>query len=396
MNPEAVFLSKLRLLSLQQRHNMIFKKFEETDIVSGRITKVSSGYWPEGLTYYSQSLFVDDFWSLTSSAAPSPSYGNSYYDVRKTMYYLNVYPNSGEYTNNNPYFSLTYGNFYGNLGSGSFSLDTASIQAYPSKAIYTQYQNILLGSGDLDGKFSMKSGSTTVDADDIWVISFSTYKMKDKIDEGLIELSFSGSNGVITLIDDSYYTTQNQSVYQLITGSLESRPASPTYAGLGMLYPNNGVVILNATLLAERLGLWDTNAEAQTGNNISGWDFQPGLISGSYSYNHKTLFESMKLCISNTSKVRKSEYVPARHYFVRVKNRDFNYSNNPTYVWQDTTNDHAKGTIRNTDFIDDPKTYVTTVGLYNENNELVAVAKLSRPFVKSFDSELLIKCRLDF
>jgi hypothetical protein len=103
--------------------------------------------------------------------------------------------------------------------------------------------------------------------------------------------------------------------------------------------------------------------------------------------------------------VRKSEYVPARHYFVRVKNRDFNYSNNPTYVYdgKETKPDGTPngtippaGTIRNEDFYTDPKTYITTIGLYNDTNELVAVAKLSRPAVKSFDTELLCKIRLDF
>jgi hypothetical protein len=99
--------------------------------------------------------------------------------------------------------------------------------------------------------------------------------------------------------------------------------------------------------------------------------------------------------------VRKSEYVPSRHYFVRIKNRDFNYSNNPTYVYdgKEITSTGIKpsaGTIRNEDFYTDPRTYITTVGLYNDTNELVAVAKLSRPAVKSFDSELLVKIRLDF
>jgi hypothetical protein len=79
-----------------------------------------------------------------------------------------------------------------------------------------------------------------------------------------------------------------------------------------------------------------------------------------------------------------------------VKNRDFNYSNNPTYVYDGTDANNAIGTIRNSDFVDDPRTYPTTVGLYNDANELVAVAKLSRPAVKTFDNELLIKVRLDF
>lgn len=375
---------------------MIFNQFDETDIVAGRTTRVASGYWPDGLTAHSQSSFVDDFWSLTGSVG-TPSYGTSVYDVRRTMYYLNVFPNGDYYNNNDPYFSLTYGNIYGNLGSGSFSLESASIQASPTKTIYTQYKNMLLGNSDLDGMFTMTSGSTTVSADDIWVIAFSAFKQKDKIDEGLLELSFSGSSGSVTLIDNSPYLSTTQNVYQMVAGTLDSLPATPTYEGLGLFYPSNGVIVLNAALLAAKLGITSTVGVGSNGPAANGsWPYNSGLEdTASYTYNHKTLFESMKLA-NRTMNVRRSEYVPSRHYFIRVKNRDFNYSNNPTYVYDGTDNVHAKGTIRNTDFINDPKTYITTVGLYNDNNELVAVAKLSRPAVKSFDSELLIKVRLDF
>ena len=375
---------------------MIFSQFNPNeDIVAGRTTRVASGFWPVGVTTWVQSSFVDDFWDLTTVQTPSPSYGTSVYDVRRTMYYTNVFPDSSYKTNADPYFSITYGNFYGNLGSGSFGIETSSIDAGPTKAIYTQYQNVLLGTADLDGKFSIKSGSTTVNADDIWVISFSTYKMKDRVDEGLLEFSLSGSLGGITLIDDSYYTSQAQASYQLIEGTLNNQPTTPAYGGYGIFYPQNGVIVLNAARVAEKVGLWNSTTKTLTGGTIGNLDYNPGLNTGSYTYNHETLFQMMKAC-SNTMNVRKSEYVPARHYFVRIKNRDFNYSNNPTYVYDGTDGVHAKGTIRNTDFVTDPRTYLTTIGLYNDNNELVAVAKLSRPAVKTFDNELLLKVRLDF
>ena len=44
----------------------------------------------------------------------------------------------------------------------------------------------------------------------------------------------------------------------------------------------------------------------------------------------------------------------------------------------------------------DPKTYITSVGLYNNANELLAIAKLSRPILKSRAREALIKVKLDF
>jgi hypothetical protein len=395
---------------------MIFNLFDPTDIVAGRTAAVASGFWPNGETYWSASLFTDNFFELTQSAAtPSPSYGASIYDIRRTMYYLDVFPDSTTHANNDPYFSIAYGNYYGELGSGSFNLDTASIKAFAAKAVYTQYQNMLIGSTDLSGKFQFKSGSSSnpqgIAADDIFVMNVSSYKMKDKIDEGLYEITLTGSNGSITLRDDSPFLSQASSVYNLISGSINDATTTlPPYQGIGLLYPNDGVIVFNAQVIDQLVGLSALSgtlgpaAPAGAGSRcIAGYTTQSiqGIaISGQSALipstvNHKVFFWAIQNA-NNTLKIRKTEYVPARHYFVRVKNRDFNYSNNPTYVYDGTDGIHARGTIYNQDFITNPTTYVTTVGLYNDNNELVAVAKLSRPAVKTFDSELLIKVRLDF
>ena len=56
----------------------------------------------------------------------------------------------------------------------------------------------------------------------------------------------------------------------------------------------------------------------------------------------------------------------------------------------------SDGSFTNASFFKDPKVYITTVGLYNENNELLAVAKLSKPLLKSFSKEAVIKVKLDF
>jgi hypothetical protein len=314
------------------------------------------------------------------------------------MYYLNMYPSAQYYVDSDPYFSIAYGSIGGRVGSGSFTVETASIMTSPTYAIYTQYRNLLLGDADSDGLFTMQSGSTTVSANDIWVINMSAYKMKDKIDEGLLEFGLSGSKGTISFIDNSRFLSKTQTVYQLIPGTLSSPPSQPTYGGFGLYYPGNGIIVLNASAVAEALGITTTvGIGKSTGGPLpdGSWPYTPGCATVNYTYNHKTLAESMKIT-RRTMSIRKSEYVPARHYFVRVQNRDFNYSNNPTYVYDGTDGIHARGTILNADFVNDPRTYITTVGLYNDGNELVAVAKLSRPALKTFDSELTIKIRLDF
>ena len=87
---------------------------------------------------------------------------------------------------------------------------------------------------------------------------------------------------------------------------------------------------------------------------------------------------------------RREEQIKSSHYFCRVRSDEYNYSQNPTYY------SGSSAELTNQTFVQDPKSYITTVGLYNENNELLAVAKLSQPLLKSRDREAVIKVRLDF
>jgi hypothetical protein len=103
--------------------------------------------------------------------------------------------------------------------------------------------------------------------------------------------------------------------------------------------------------------------------------------------NHKRLFYAIHH--GGDFQARRTENVSTQHFFVRATNREFNYSNNPTYV-------NANGTFVETTFETDPRTYITTVGLLNDANETIAVAKTSQPIEKSFDKEVLIKVKLSF
>ena len=87
---------------------------------------------------------------------------------------------------------------------------------------------------------------------------------------------------------------------------------------------------------------------------------------------------------------RREEVITSQHYFVRVPNQEFNFSSNPTFA---TASD---GSFSVPSYYKNPKSFVTQVGLYNDSNELLAVAKLSKPLLKSFSREALIKVKLDF
>ena len=173
----------------------------------------------------------------------------------------------------------------------------------------------------------------------------------------------------------------------LISGSIDGgtsvfNSSSPVYYGL--LYPQHGIAILNATPL---------DADANNGGVSLGTQTADGT-EGNNAYR---LFASISSSNANTGagqngglQARSSEQVKSTYYFVRAKNAEFNYSNNPSFVTG------SLGQLRFNSFKNDPQTYITSVGLYNDRRELLAVAKLSQPLLKNYTREALIKVKLDF
>jgi len=369
---------------------MIFTQFTNDDVVLGKINQVSSGIFGTGSLTLAQSTLN------TSSIQATTLTGSSVYDVKNGQYYLDVYEGSDQY------FSIAYGDYY-NSGSSYFDAinnGTAQVLTNETKIIYTQYKNILLQPGDKFFSFATGSTDITVDSSAIFAVNFVADKFQDQIDPGQIQLNFSGSNGQYSYIDDSQVINKQQNVYYLISGSIvngvpipytNDNTISALYDGIGLFYPTNGVVILNAIKLDSKVGITGnppeiTNTRSSNINSTTRQGYWRDWIT--------KFFKSIKRATKNIA-VRKSEFVPSTNYFIRVKNKQFNYSNNPTFV-SDGTDSQIKGTIIYPELISNPRTYITTVGLYNSNNELLAIGKLSKPTQKSFDNELLIKVRIDF
>jgi hypothetical protein len=87
--------------------------------------------------------------------------------------------------------------------------------------------------------------------------------------------------------------------------------------------------------------------------------------------------------------LRSEETVTSNYVFVRVRNSEYNYSTNPSNIT-------GSGELRHTIMVNTPQSYITTVGLYNDNNDLLGVAKLSRPLLKDFTKEALVRIKLDY
>jgi hypothetical protein len=371
---------------------MIFSKFNTDDVVIGRINQVSSGMFGTGSLFVAQSTLVTQSGVFGQANFLT---GSSAYDIKNGQYYLDIYSGA------DIYFDIAYGD-YVNSGSSKFDVESFSIPvlANETKVIYSQYKNVLLQPGDDLFSFATGSATNTIDSEAIFVINFSADKFKDQIDPGQIQICLSGSirPKKFTFIDDSQIINKQQNVYNLISGSIVNgiptpylKNGSPIYQAVGLVYPSNGIIIFNAIKLDQIVGI-TTGQQIANRKNYS--NSTGGTFRRYWRLWTRDFYNSLKKSTSNMA-VRKSEFVPSTNYFVRVKNKEFNYSNNPTFV-SDGNDGKTKGTIIYQDLINNPRTYITSVGLYNDNNELLAIGKLSRPTQKSFDNELLIKVRIDF
>jgi hypothetical protein len=104
--------------------------------------------------------------------------------------------------------------------------------------------------------------------------------------------------------------------------------------------------------------------------------------------NTQTLYNSISGAASFA--LNSEETVTSDYIFVRARNSEFNYSENPSFISGST------GEVIYSNFITQPQVYITTVGMYNDSNDLLAVAKMSRPLLKDFTKEALVRVKLDF
>jgi hypothetical protein len=300
---------------------------------------------------------------------------------------------------------------YGHVGgSGSRDLTGNLNNDTPSRGIYSQYAQLLLDPGDR--KFTFNG----VNSDSIYVLNFNRARFRERIDAGNFEITLARLSGSIgtevsnaghtgsnvriaqhgqyfQIVDDSSANNptvgQFGPIYNLVSGTLDNttqgqlihNPSAPVHYGL--LYPHLGIAVLNAEKLDEDYSTGGLNFNSVTGSQVQG-DNAVKLFTALSSSNGMT-----PVNINGGIQARSMERVKTSYYFCRVRNAEYNYSNNKSF----TT---GSGAVAYDSFADNPQVYITTVGMYNNNRELLAVAKLSQPILKNFTREALIKVKLNF
>lgn len=360
----------------------IFTRFESGDIVPNQQETITRALWSGN---------VGNLVTFFTSSAQT---------ANQQRYYLDVFQSQSGDCGADSQFAIAWGHKQGS-GSGD---EGGQVNDTPSRAIYGQYKQLCL---EPDEQRFVIDGTAT---DSIYVINVARARMREYLDEGNLEINlqrlsgsqwltgggaqnaWTGSNvrvfptqAVTRLIDDSRVNsatiTTAGEVYNIVSGTLEDgiyNSSAPHKYGL--LYRRLGVIVLSGDKL-------DMSASFLT---VTGSE-----IPGDNAYK---LFKSMSGSAKYTDasgdylgfQGRSAERVKSTHYFVRVKNQEYNFTNNPTFVTG------SEGDLAEPTFIGNPQVYITSVGLYNDAKELLAVGKVSRPIKKNFSTEALIKMALQY
>ena len=245
---------------------------------------------------------------------------------------------------------------------------------------------------------------------EVFFLSFSRLLTKDEIKKDSFRLSLgtgsarsgygfvnqrSGTDGSTLLTVGDYGAQTSYKVNSpageygiLYTGS--GNP-EPNESGVGLIYYQAGIAVITASVFSGdpvHTGSGDTGphhyCEFGTGDNHM--NSVSASLSGATIQHSVDGFRNRLVDISfnNTTELNSTIY------FCRVNHNEFNYSANPSYL------DSSKIRVKGDNPAAEPVSYITTIGLYSSDNELLAVAKLSEPLKKTPSNELTLRVRLDY
>lgn len=333
---------------------------------------------PEDFVVSSDSI-VSTAWSTGNPTLTSVFTSSAQENSTSGDFYLEVYQADPSAANSAVQFNIAYCDAN---GSGS-TLYNALIDGKSSTSTnYGQYRTMILE--DENSSFIFGDGTNAISSSIFWALSVERACYKEAFFPGSLNLVLTGSGNAIQLTDNS--ATQNVEtfigatrVFQLVSGSNGTPYSSsgyvPSSGSYGLVFPDLGTILLNPYAVSQSIGLFPSQSYNA-----------PGL-------NERRLFNAISgsgAAPTCSFQLTSEETVTSDYVFIRARNSEFNYSENPSFISGST------GEVIYDNFINNPQTYITTVGLYNDTNELVAVAKLSRPLLKDFTKESLMRIKLDF
>ncbi len=305
---------------------------------------------------------------------------------------------------------------FGSLNGYGSDDDANAIKA-PTEAIYKQYAGMLLAPTEVTGGFNISnqgsSGVLTAKDSEIFILSARRSNMKDRINKGTWQVDFSGLQGLtvegtasaLSLKDDSVNNTPISTPvgdrYNIVSCSTAGViQAEASVRNFGFFYPDMGIMVFSQQELSASIPGSGSSPAGDTVlyDNIHFRGFGTSTVVNANTNESLRFINSLKASPNTANataqpgnlKFRDEEDQVSAQYFCRVRSGQMNFSNNPTFV------SGSLNELRQTSMKGNPNTFITSVQLYNDNGDVVAVGNLSTPLKKNFSSEATIKVKLTY
>jgi len=328
---------------------------------------ITAALWSSNVYNLSSSFF-------TSSTQQTSTSGKSY---------LNVYNLAFGASGSETQFSVAYGHI---SGSGSTVFNSSVDEKSPTRDIYGQYRNLVYG----DEASVFNFGGSNGNSRDIYVINVNRARYKQAIAPGTWGLKLTNSTSSIMLSDDSNSTTTTtfvggNRVYNIVSGSLgytyNTSSVQTDSGSYGLFFPDMGILVLNPRALS-------LTYNGKFGIGLTPDETAATSYSLAYNTNASKVYNAISASNGNFF-ARSQETVSSTYFFVNAKSSQLNYTTNPSII-------DTNGNVLYSTLVNDPQTYPTTIGMYNDAGELLAVAKLSKPLAKDFTKQLTCRVKLEF
>lgn len=335
---------------------MSFKTFDLSNDIAPNQTSINEVYAISSSIYANNSNIK--FFSTIASSSATPDLGG---------YWQSVYDASPTSSLSTALFDITYGYATGS----SYNVAPTSTASQNEKIkMYRYFASVLLG--DPDSVFSVNSA----DQEECFFLFLKRNTMKDEIKKGATSIVFNRSGSAtptyITGTDDGAVTGFK---IDNLGGDYAPLKFNGTGSEIGQVWYQAGVVVLPTSLIWNASINWSgskTLVELQSSGTIN------------------------QLCDGFRNRVERVDFhnqtnLYSTIYFCRAYNSEFNYSSNPTFV-----DDNKRIRVTSASNILQTRTYITTVGGFDANDNLLWVAKVNKPITKSPDNEQVVRVRIDY
>lgn len=375
------------------------------------------------------SLLSGSYGSATTVTGSEPHIKTYSHGMFQSIY---DYPHVSSSANH--LFDMTFGFKTGSFSGGTLVENNSTVNIQPQKKlnVYNQLSQILVGyneSGSLrkfdkDGNFSTAATDASDKIGDVFALCFSRLLVKDEIKKGSFSMTLGVHKALSTafsvrlkITDDGALTNFRSNSPAGEYGFLKAQNIGGTNAidssvatadlTVGLIYYQAGIVVLDFSKIfskkdnpassgfsLDKDGILDssnTGISSASGVNMTDADNNTHRVTPQKTadaYTIDSACNAVRSRIQNVSFNNTTE-LNSTVYFCRMNHNEFNYSSNPTYL----TGSQIRVKEQKSDM---PRSYVSTIGLYSADNELLATAKLSEPLRKDPTNELFLRVRLDY